>query len=149
MGQPLNLGVALDKQVQSYLLAAHEGGGSVMPDLAITVGTGLVRKKDSNLLAKKWGTHRLNSRLGAQLAGPNGFCEEKDEHSKVKVLVEDFEKLKSQFLFDIETFTSLEKIPKSLVFNWNQTAIRYVPVPDWTMDKKETKKVKLAGLDDK
>ena len=63
--------------------------------------------------------------------------------------MEDFEKLKSQFLFDIETFTSLEEIPKSLVFNWNQTAIRYVPVPDWTMDKKETKKVKLAGLDDK
>jgi len=52
-------------------------------------------------------------------------------------------------LFDIETFTSLEEIPESPVFNWDQMAIKYVPVPDWTMDKKGTKKVKLVGLDDK
>ena len=48
-----------------------------------------------------------------------------------------------------ETFTSLEEIPESLVFKWDQTAIKYVPVPDWTMDEKGTKKVKLAGLDDR
>ena len=51
--------------------------------------------------------------------------------------------MKTQFLFDIETFTSFEEIPKSLVFNWDQTAIKYVPVLDWTMDKKGTKKVRL------
>ena len=62
--------------------------------------------------------------------------------------MEDFENLKAQFLFDIETFTSLEEIPESLIFNWDQTAIKYVPVPDWTMEKKSTKKVKLAGLDE-
>ena len=77
-----------------------------------------------------------------------GFMKRKAK-AKIKVLVEDFEKLKSQFLVDIETFTSLEEIPESLVFDWDQTAIKYVPVPDWSMDKKGTKKVKLAGLDDK
>jgi len=40
-----------------------------------------------------------------------------------KVSVEDFEKLKAKFLFDIETFTILEEIPESLVFNWNQMAL--------------------------
>ena len=77
-----------------------------------------------------------------------GFVKRK-VNTEVKVLVEDFEKLKSQFLFDIDTFTSLEEIPESLVFNWDQSALKYVPVPDWTMDKKGNKKVKLAGLDDK
>ena len=51
MGRPLNLGVALDKQVQSYLLAVREGG-SVMTDLPMAAGTWLVRKNDSHLLAK-------------------------------------------------------------------------------------------------
>ena len=55
--------------------------------------------------------------------------------------MEDFEKLKAQFLFDIETFTSLEEIPESLVFNWDQTAIKYVPVPDWKMDKKAPRRL--------
>ena len=55
MGRPLNLGVGLDKQVQSYLLAVREGGGRVTTDLAIAAGTGLVRKKNSNLLAKNGG----------------------------------------------------------------------------------------------
>ena len=45
MGQPLNLGVALDKPVQSHLLAVREGGGSVMTDLTIAAGTGLVCKR--------------------------------------------------------------------------------------------------------
>jgi len=40
-------------------------------------------------------------------------------------------------LFDIEAFTTLEDIPGGLIFNWDQTAIKYVPVPDWTMEKKE------------
>ena len=47
-----------------------------------------------------------------------GFVKRK-ANTKAKVLVEDFEKLKTQFLFDTETFTSLEEIPESLVFNWD------------------------------
>ena len=43
----------------------------------------------------------------------------------------------------------LEEIPNCLVFNWDQTAIKYVPVAEWTMEKQESKKVKIAGLDDK
>ena len=41
-------------------------------DLAIAAGTGLVHKKDSNLLAKM-GARCLNSKLGTS----NGFHEEK------------------------------------------------------------------------
>ena len=63
-----------------------------------------------------------------------GFVKRK-ANTKAKVSVEDFEKLKTQFLFDTETFTSLEEIPESLVFNWDQTAIKYVPVPNWTIKK--------------
>ena len=77
MGQPLNLGVALDKQVQSYLLAAHEGGGSVTTDLAIAVGIGLVHKKDSNLLAKDGGHIALTRDWARSLLDRMGFVKRK------------------------------------------------------------------------
>jgi len=66
--------------------------------------------------------------------------------TKAKFSFEEMNKLMEQFLFDIEAFTILEDIPESLIFNWDQTAIMHVPVPDWTMEKKGTKRVKLAGL---
>ena len=71
-----------------------------------------------------------------------GFVKRKAT-TKAKVSVEEIDKLKKQFLFDIEAFTTLEDIPESLIFIWDQTAIKYVPVPDWTMEKKGTKRVKL------
>ena len=74
-----------------------------------------------------------------------GFVKRKAT-TKAKISVEEIE---NNFLFDIEAFTTLEDIPESLIFNWDQTAIKYVPVPDWTVEKKGTKRVKLAGLDDK
>ena len=82
--QPLNLGVPLDEQVQSYLLAICEGGGSVMTDLAIAAGTGLVRKKDSNLLAKNGGHIALTRDWARSLLDRMGFVKRK-ANTKVKV----------------------------------------------------------------
>lgn len=116
MGRPLNLGPRLDKQVQTYLLAIRGGGGRVTTDLAIAAAAELVCKKDSNLLAKNGGHIALTRDCARSLLDRMGFVKGK-ANTKAKVLVEDFEKLKAQFLFDIETFTSLEEIPQSLVFN--------------------------------
>ena len=117
----------------------------MITDLAIAAGTGLVRKKDSNLLAKNGGHIALTRDWARSFLDRMGFV----KTPRLKFQWKTSKNLKAQFLFDIETFTSLEEIPESLVFNWDQTAIKYVPVPDWTMEKKDTKKVKLTGLDDK
>ena len=55
MGRPLNLGADLDKQVKSYLLATRKGGGAVTTDVAIAEALGIIRRKDSNLLAQNGG----------------------------------------------------------------------------------------------
>ena len=70
-------------------------------------------------------------------------------NSKAKLAVADFIELKSQFISDIRTFKDLEEVPDYLILNWDQTAIKYVPVAEWTMEKQGSKKVKIAGLDDK
>ena len=42
----------------------------------------------------------------------------------------------------------MDKIPPSLVINWDQTAIQYVLVSSWTMEQ-GAKRVEIAGKDDK
>ena len=43
----------------------------------------------------------------------------------------------------------MEEIPKDLILNWDQTAVNYVPVSNWNMAKEGSKKVPIAGIDDK
>ncbi len=43
----------------------------------------------------------------------------------------------------------MDEIPDELVINWDQTGIHYVPVSSWTMEKEESKRVEIAGIDDK
>ena len=43
----------------------------------------------------------------------------------------------------------MEEIPLSLILNWDQTGINFVPVSEWMMDVKGTRRVEIAGLKDK
>ena len=70
-------------------------------------------------------------------------------NSKSKVLVDDFTRLKTQFLLDIKACVDFEDIPHELIINWDQTGLKIVPSTSWTMEKKGTKRVELVGIDDK
>ena len=63
-----------------------------------------------------------------------GFVMQKST-TKVKVSVEDLEALREQFLLDIKAIVDLEDIPHEHILNWDQTAINYVPISNWTMAK--------------
>ena len=69
--------------------------------------------------------------------------------TKAKVSVSDFNQLKAQFVFDVKAVIKMEDIPCELVINWDQTGIHYVPVSSWTMAKEGSKRVEIAGIDDK
>lgn len=43
----------------------------------------------------------------------------------------------------------MEDIPKDLVFNWDQIAMKIVPGSTWIMEKKRTKHFKIALSNDK
>ena len=69
--------------------------------------------------------------------------------SKNKVSPEHFDSVKEQFLLNIKQLVDLEDIPPALIINWDQTAINYVPPASWTMEVEGSKRVDLAGKDDK
>ena len=43
----------------------------------------------------------------------------------------------------------MEDIPLNLVINWDHTATKIVPSSQWTMERKGTKRVEIAAVDDK
>ena len=43
----------------------------------------------------------------------------------------------------------MEDIPKELLINWDQTAMKIVPSSSWTMEKCGTKRVEIAPIHDK
>jgi len=58
----------------------------------------------------------------------------------VKVDPEVFKELQGQHLSDIQTVVKMEDIPLDLIINWDQTAIKHVPVSNWTpKSRKEAK----------
>ena len=43
----------------------------------------------------------------------------------------------------------MDSVPPELVINFDQTALNYVPIPDWIMEKEGTKQVEIIAKDDK
>ena len=43
----------------------------------------------------------------------------------------------------------MKDIPNELVLNWDQTATTIIPSASWTIEKSGTKRVEIAGVDDK
>ena len=59
-------------------------------------------------------------------------------NSKSKILPDNFEEIKEQFLTDVQSVIDMEEVPPSLVLNWDHTAMKIVPSSQWTMKKKGT-----------
>ena len=53
------------------------------------------------------------------------------------------------FLCEIKAIAMMEEVPSSMILNLDHTGLKYVPVSSWTMAKQGSKKVSIAGVDDK
>ena len=91
------------------------------------------------LLTKDWANYLL-LRMGYVKRKAN---------NKVKIIVENFEEMKYNFLCEIKAIVTMEEILSSVILNWDHTGLKYVPVSSWMMAKQGSKKVSVAGIDDK
>ena len=60
-----------------------------------------------------------------------------------------FTRVKKGFLKDVVTTVEMEAISAELILNWDQTAVKIVPTCTWTMERKGSNRVKVAGANDK
>ena len=49
----------------------------------------------------------------------------------------------------VKNVVSFDEISPPLIISWDQTKIHYIPDSSWTMEKKGTKRIELAGKEDK
>ena len=64
------------------------------------------------------------------------FIDKRRACSKSKTLPQDVSEIQRQYLREIKAAIQMEDIPKDLVFNWDQTAMKIVPGDTWMMGKK-------------
>ena len=147
-GRPLMLGETLDKEVQAYIQETRKVGGVVNARIAIACATGILRRRNSNLLAVNGGHVVLTKGWAHYILYRLGYVKRKS-NSKAKVTPDDFTQLKSNFLADIHAIVEMEEIPAALILNWDHTGLKYVPVSSWTMAKAGSKRVEISGIDNK
>jgi len=148
IGRPLLIGWQYDKEVQEYLVALPEVGAAVNTLVAISAGTAVIKRRNPAMLASAGGSIVLTKDWARYLLQQMGYVKRKAT-TKAKTTVEDFDAVKSDFLFNIKVVVALEEIPPELIINFDQTGLKYVPVGDWTMTKKGSKSVPISCLGDK
>ena len=77
------------------------------------------------------------------------FVKQKTTTQKPKVTVSNFEEVISQYLMDIKVIVTMEEIPDDMVLNWDQAAMKYTPLSNWTMDEEGSNQVEVVSIDDK
>ena len=107
--------------------------------VVVAAAKGIAEAKDATLLVENGGPIDVTKDWGKRLLGRMGFVKRKCTTAAKKASPEEFEEVKLQFLEDIETVAELKDIPPELVINWDQTAVKYVPVSSWTQEKKGAK----------
>ena len=148
-GRPLLIGEDLEDQVITFLKQVRSCcGGWINAPIALAAAKGIVMNKDSNLLSENGGGIHLTRDWAKRLLGRMGYVKRKAT-TKAKINPVQFDKLRHQFLHDIQTVVKLEDIPPQLIINWDHAAIKYVPVSCWTQEKKGSKRVEIRGIDDK
>ena len=147
-GKPLLLGKELDEQVKAYILALRDKGGVINSAIVQASAIGIVMKSDMRLLKCNGGHIDITKHWAQSFLDRLGFVKRRAS-SKAKVTVEKFEEMKAQFLFDVKTIVEMADVPPELVINWDHTGLNYVPVSNWTMAAEGSKRVEIAGVDDK
>lgn len=147
-GRPSTLSPELTEELKSYILELRRFGGTVNTAIVIAAATGLLQKSDPSSLECNGGSISLSKGWAKYFLRKIDFVKRKAT-TKSKAAVPNFEMLKQQYLLDIKAVVEMEDIPSQLVINWDQTGINYVPVSQWTMEKKGSKRVEVVGLNDK
>lgn len=147
-GRPSTLSPELTEELKAYILELQKSGGVVNTAIVIAAATGLIQNSNPSLLECNGGHMEITKDWEKYFLGKLDFVKCKAT-TKAKVTVANFDILKMQYLQDIKAIVEMEDIPSQLIINWDQTGINYVPVSQWTMEKKGCKKVEVIGLNDK
>lgn len=137
-----------DKEVQKFIKAQRDCGAIVTRSTVVGIGRGVVLKHNKFLLAEFGGHINITKHWAESILHSMKFVKRRGS-TKVHVTSNIFDKLKKQFLVDIQATVVIKNIPNELIINWDKTAISIVPGSAWTMAPSGSRRVEVMGLGDK
>ena len=146
-GRPLLLG-DLDKDVAAHIRSIREAGGIVNQAIVIATARGLVKHKNPTLLSEAGGSIHITKTWAVSFLKRLGYVKRKGTKAARKLPV-DFEHQKSEFHRIINETVTKYQVPPQLIFNFDQTGLKIVPVSNWTLEMEGSKQVDIIGLEDK
>ena len=134
-GRPPLLGKNMDNHLQQLITAMRSRGTPIGTNIVCAVARGILLKHGKSSVEVRDGKF-LNKEWARSVLHRMGFTKRR-ACSKSKSLPQDVSEIQRQYLREIKAAIQMEDIPKDLVFNWDQTAMKIVPGGTWTMEKKE------------
>ena len=136
------LGVELDKKVQEYIKRLQSGHAVVNSSIVKALAEGIVSGCDLTLLSSNGGPITISKDWAKGIMERMGLSKRKAT-TKSTLSKYDFNEVCSTYLNDILMIVLMEEVPMSLVINWDQTGVNFVPVSEWTMEEKGSRESKL------
>lgn len=137
-----------DKRVLQYLRNLCLAGSIVNRTVAVAAATGIIRNANPALLKENSGVIDVTEAWAKVLRVRMNFVRRKGTKS-ARHLPTDLVNIKHVLLESIATLIEEHKISHELLINFDQTGSKFVPVSEWSMEKRGSKQVSLPGLDDK
>ena len=147
-GRPLLLGEDLDATVREFVESLRKVGGVVNTSIVMAAAEGIVAAKNPSLLVAHGGHIEIIKGWVKSLFHGMGYVKRKGSNAG-KVAVSHFQELQEVFLTDIKAEVLFNDVHRELVFNWDQTAVKYVPTGEWTMHRYKEKIIPITNSDDK
>ena len=134
--------------IMCYICTFRDAGVMVNTAIVLAAATSISQRKDPTSLQCNGGHTILKKSWAKYLLKTMDFVKCRATTKHVSNL-HNFDCVRDQYLLDIKAVEQLEELPDSLIINWDQTGVNYVPVSEWTMSKEGSKRVEVAGLKDK
>ena len=148
-GHPLLMGAVLDKEVQEYVKNLRDAGAVINSAIVRAVAEGIVKNHDSNLLQCSDGHIIVTKSWAKSFLDRMGYVKRRASTKLKSTLLIWKHKRISLCLMWKQLIVLMEEIPKAPVINWDHTGIQYMPVSSWTMAAEGSKRVEIAGINDK
>ena len=147
LGRPLMLS-DIDQDVQKYIKHMRLCGGVINTAVITAAATGFMLEKNKSALAEYGGSIKITTSYAKSLLSRMNFVKRKGS-SAAKITPAEFDVVKKTFLEEVKAKVASGNIPDSFIFNWDQTALHLVPSSDWTMEFSGSRRVSIAGTEDK
>lgn len=138
----------LESKIWQYVEKVRKSGGIISTTLVLAIAKGIIKKHRPTLLQENGGPIMLLKSWAYSLLKRHNYVKRKATKAARK-LPRNFNVQKGGFLENISRTVHLYKIPKDLVFNFDQTGLPLVPTSNWTMAECGSKQIDVVGKDDK